>query len=77
MEEHRELVEDERGACAERDCQKRDPELAWLEADGDAAGDQAHHDAWHEVMNVDVTDDRTPPPADSRHSGIEPSALPA
>src|SRR6476646_517986 len=56
MEEHRELVEDERGACAEHDCQERDPELAWLEGDGEAAGDEAHHAAWHEVVHVHVGD---------------------
>jgi hypothetical protein len=36
MEEHRELVEDECGACPEDDRQERDPELWWLEADGQA-----------------------------------------
>src|SRR5580765_280208 len=72
MEEHRELVEDERGACAEHDCQERDPELAWLEADGEAAGDEAHHDAWHEVVHVHVADVRAPPAAGPRHPGVEP-----
>jgi hypothetical protein len=41
VEKHRELVEDERGACSEDGRQNRDPELAWLEREREASCDQA------------------------------------
>src|SRR2546426_4016429 len=74
VKEHRELVEDERRARSESGSQKGDPELARLEREGQAASDQAQHDPGYEMVNVYVADNRTPPPSDPRHTGVEASA---
>ena len=71
MEEHRELVEDERRARAEHDREECHPDLARLERDGEPAGDEAHYEARHEVVDVHVADVGAAPAPNPSHPRVE------